>query len=172
LTIRRAARSGHPIYLGNAAPKESVARRISWYLDELAEAGRSSDGVEVPVMREMYVAPSREEAIDGIRESLELAYHRDLIELGWGIPVIDADGTEGVTTDPNHPAASLEALIADRCVVGSPEDCIARIREYERSGVSEILFRVHHAHVTQEAVMNSLQLFADEVMPAFREDAK
>lgn len=166
--IRRAARAGRTVYLGNAAPKEMLGRRIALHRDELERAGRSVEGTEVPLMREMYVAPRREDAVADMRSSLEHAYHHELLKLGYGVPVIEADGAEGITRNPAHPALALDALIADRCVLGSPEDCLEQIEHYQSLGVTEILFRVHHAHLPQEATMRSLDLFSRDVMPAFR----
>jgi alkanesulfonate monooxygenase SsuD/methylene tetrahydromethanopterin reductase-like flavin-dependent oxidoreductase (luciferase family) len=71
-----------------------------------------------------------------------------------------------VTRDRAHPALTIESLVAERCIVGSPEDCVEQIREYEKLGVTEILLRVHHAHLSHAAVMGSLSLFAREVLPA------
>ncbi len=164
--IRRAAQRGHTVYLGNAAPEAMLARRIGWYLDERERAAPPTK-LEVPLMREMYVAPRRAQAYAEVGPSLEFAYKNDLLGLGWSVPVVDAAGVEGKTTDPGHPALELETLVAERCIVGSPDDCVARIQDYARLGATELLFRVHHPHLGQSAVLRSLQLFAAEVMPAF-----
>jgi alkanesulfonate monooxygenase SsuD/methylene tetrahydromethanopterin reductase-like flavin-dependent oxidoreductase (luciferase family) len=164
--IRSAARAGFGIYLGNAAPKALLARRIRWFLDELGRAGGATEPV-VPLMRELHVAPTRAQALAEAGAAIEHAYKRDLLGLGWGIPLLQEDGSEGTTDDPDHPALALERLIEERCIVGSPEDCAARIREYERIGATHLLFRVHHAQLAMQTVLRSLSLFAEQVMPEF-----
>jgi alkanesulfonate monooxygenase SsuD/methylene tetrahydromethanopterin reductase-like flavin-dependent oxidoreductase (luciferase family) len=166
--IRRAARRGHSIYLGNAAPKAMLERRVGWFLDEREKVGTTTE-LDLPLMREMHVAPTREQAYEEAGASVEHTYKRDLIGLGWSVPIVDASGAEGKTDDPNHPALALDVLTEERCVLGSPEDCIAQIEDYERIGATELLFRVHHPHLGQDAVLRSLRLFADEVIPRFAE---
>lgn len=165
--IRRAARQGHSVYLGNAAPKAMLARRVQWFLDERAKIGASTE-LDLPLMREMYVAPTREQAYEEVGASLEFTYKHDLLGLGWSVPVVDAAGVEGKTNDPNHPAFALDMLVEERCVVGSPEDCVAQVQDYERMGATELLFRVHHPHLAHDAMLRALHLFAEQVMPAFR----
>jgi len=63
----------------------------------------------------------------------------------------------------------LDALGADRFVIGGPERAIAQIRRFvEVFGTNHLIFRLYfpgmpHAHIVRE-----LELLAREVLPAFR----
>jgi alkanesulfonate monooxygenase SsuD/methylene tetrahydromethanopterin reductase-like flavin-dependent oxidoreductase (luciferase family) len=55
--------------------------------------------------------------------------------------------------------------------VGTPVDLINAIKTWESTGVDSINFMLNCAeHIPQEALLDSLRLFAKEVMPSFRSD--
>ncbi|MBV1855118.1 LLM class flavin-dependent oxidoreductase [Catellatospora tritici] len=58
----------------------------------------------------------------------------------------------------------LDAL---RRGMGSPEKLRPMIRAYEDAGIDQIIFQVQLGHVRHEHIMESLELFAREVMPEF-----
>ena len=79
----------------------------------------------------------------------------------WQHPLIGAED--------RTPVDRLDALAADRFVVGGPERCIAQLRRFvEAFGADHIVFRLYfpgmpHAHIVRE-----LELLSREVFPAFR----
>lgn len=55
--------------------------------------------------------------------------------------------------------------------VGTPEDVIQAVKTWESTGVDSINFMLNCIeHIPQEAVLDSLRLFAKEVMPHFKKD--
>lgn len=55
-------------------------------------------------------------------------------------------------------------------VVGSPQECIEKLRTFEAAGVTHILCAVGTGAVKTEIVQESLRCIATEVMPAFRQE--
>jgi len=50
---------------------------------------------------------------------------------------------------------------------GTPDDLTARIKHLEKSGVDKIIFFINFGGIEHQKVLNSLDLFAKEVMPNF-----
>jgi alkanesulfonate monooxygenase SsuD/methylene tetrahydromethanopterin reductase-like flavin-dependent oxidoreductase (luciferase family) len=66
--------------------------------------------------------------------------------------------------------AGAKALIKDGFCIGTPDDVIASLRRWESIGCDGIMFLVNSKQVIpQEQVLNSLRLFAKEVMPKFKD---
>jgi alkanesulfonate monooxygenase SsuD/methylene tetrahydromethanopterin reductase-like flavin-dependent oxidoreductase (luciferase family) len=55
-----------------------------------------------------------------------------------------------------------------RFPMGDPEDCIKFVRQFEAVGVEELMFNFHLGPVTQPEVLQSIRLFGEHVIPAFR----
>jgi alkanesulfonate monooxygenase SsuD/methylene tetrahydromethanopterin reductase-like flavin-dependent oxidoreductase (luciferase family) len=62
--------------------------------------------------------------------------------------------------------ARLDAL---RRGIGSPEKLRPMLRQYEEAGIDQVIFQVQLGHMKHEHIMESLELFAREVMPEFAE---
>ena len=68
--------------------------------------------------------------------------------------------------------AGAKALIKDGFCIGSPDDVIASLKRWESIGCDGIMFLVNSKQVIpQEQVLNSLRLFAKEVMPKFKDSS-
>ena len=57
--------------------------------------------------------------------------------------------------------------------IGSPDTVIRALKQWEAIGVDRMVFLINYDQVIpHEKVMNSLRLFAEQVMPAFKEPEK
>ncbi|MFI8952063.1 LLM class flavin-dependent oxidoreductase [Streptomyces sp. NPDC053750] len=80
-------------------------------------------------------------------------------------PVAVADGEE-----PSAEAkAMLEQITSLRRGIGTPEQIRDTLRRYEQAGVDQVIFSVQIGKNQHEHIMESLELFAREVMPEFVE---
>ena len=52
--------------------------------------------------------------------------------------------------------------------IGTPDDFRAHIRNFEEAGVDQIIFLQQAGRNTHEQICDSLNLFADEVLPEFK----
>ena len=67
--------------------------------------------------------------------------------------------------------AQLDAnVLADRGVIiaGNPESCIKTVKMYEDIGVDQVMMIMQTETIEHERVMESLELFGEEVIPAFQ----
>ena len=67
--------------------------------------------------------------------------------------------------------AQLDAnTLADRGVIiaGNPESCIKTIKTYENIGVDQVMMILQTETIPHDKVMESIELYGKEVIPAFR----
>ncbi len=77
---------------------------------------------------------------------------------------------QGRKSEAGSPGDALG--IPDGMCIGDPRHIIAAVREWESIGVDQVNFMLNAAEILpQEQVLESLRLFACEVMPAFRKRA-
>ena len=77
--------------------------------------------------------------------------------------VRDRDPAMDAAMDPTVKAR----LDAQRRAIGTPEQLAAVVRQYEEAGVDQMVFQVQIGNTKHEHIMESLELFAREVMPEF-----
>lgn len=156
--IKRAARMADAWYINPHQTMETLERQAVLYREALAEAGKPEPAV-LPMMRECFVAETREKAIELARPYLEAkykAYHN------WGQDKSMAEGDDNLHLP-------FEELIEDRFLLGSPDDVAAQIIEYnQRLGVNAVIIALQQLGTPHALVMDSLRLFAAEVMPRVR----
>nr|HMP57409.1 hypothetical protein [Novosphingobium sp.] len=56
----------------------------------------------------------------------------------------------------------------DMVIVGTPEECLEKFLKYEEAGVDQVLCYVNFGHLTHEAVLESITLLGDYVIPELR----
>jgi alkanesulfonate monooxygenase SsuD/methylene tetrahydromethanopterin reductase-like flavin-dependent oxidoreductase (luciferase family) len=71
--------------------------------------------------------------------------------------------------DPDN--ASAAGKMPDGLCLGDPAEIIKVLKRWEETGVDRLVFLINYMEIlTQEEVLNSLRLFAQEVMPHFDKD--
>jgi alkanesulfonate monooxygenase SsuD/methylene tetrahydromethanopterin reductase-like flavin-dependent oxidoreductase (luciferase family) len=132
-----------------------------------AEAGRPVDRRDWRLVREIHVAESDKEAKEWVRNSYMAAH--------WNAENLPFLGSVGwlqyLKHDPAVPddAIDIDYLIDNLWLVGSPETVTKKLVDvYERTGgFGTILYQKYDFGDDREAYFRSLQLFAEEVVPAF-----
>jgi limonene 1,2-monooxygenase len=116
------------------------------------------------IVREVYVAESKEEAIKDIRAGAEQTY--DYLK---GVGLGDLMKTDLNMSDGD---VTIEWMIENvPWIIGSPEDCIKQIKAlYEEVGGFGGLLFTEHDWVPSYKWERSVELFAREVMPAFQDN--
>jgi probable F420-dependent oxidoreductase len=164
-SIRRAA--GRRAVLV-ASPRHGIpelAEHYAIYEEACAEAGWTPP--ERPVIREIFVAETRRQAEDLAAPALTYLF-RELYgaKSAQGERVLRADDGTAVTDKQQVDFQHFKG----RYVIGSPDDAIAELRRYrDELGATEIIGWMHLPGIPGETVMRSVELFAREVMPSFRE---
>jgi alkanesulfonate monooxygenase SsuD/methylene tetrahydromethanopterin reductase-like flavin-dependent oxidoreductase (luciferase family) len=175
-TIAWTARQGYRMLSsGLTTPLARSLENRARYETELRAAGHDAATIarllgQWTVTKHVYVAPTDEEAwadargpeewfLDAFRRSLRVD----------GLPGLDPESrarTERMVAD--LAALRWEGLLRDALLVGSPATVRARVGELQAAGVGELVCWTSFGGLPMEKVRRSMQLFATEVMPAFR----
>ena len=129
-----------------------------------ARSGRTARRSEWRIAREVFVAPTTEEARE---EALRGTLARDF--LGYFRPLLVEFGfLEVAKHDPSmaDDEVTAEYMVDNRYLVGSPEDVAAQIRTlYEEVGGFGVLLAGGHEWEPRATWERSMRLLAEEVMP-------
>jgi probable F420-dependent oxidoreductase len=157
LTLRRAATLADNWIPGPTADLARLLAGKRQFLENRRAAGRLEPVTEWPLTRDLIIADTDAEARALAERHIMVAYRREYAG-GWRHPFIDAS----VATD-------LDRLMADRFIIGGPEQCIAQIRRFvEQYGMTHLICRTYFPGMPHRHIMRELELLAREVMPAFR----
>ncbi len=159
--IKRAARMGTCWYVGPNDRLDAIASQLDTYKRELDLVGKPFPE-EFPVRREVFVAPTREEAYRLSEEPIMTkyrAYH------SWGLG--QARVSAGEEDELGQP---FEELLQDRFFIGSPDDVAEQIIKFnKRIGMNHIVMSMHWPGLEVARSMETMQLLAEEVFPRVRQ---
>ena len=157
--VRRAAELADTWFINPHQRMATIERQLSLYNQALAELGKPPPK-EVPLMREIFVASSREEATRLARPYLEEKYQ---VYHAWGQDKAMPEGDDDLSLD-------FDELTRDRFLFGSPDQVAEQIIGYnKRLGVNRMILAVHWVGMPHNQVVDTLHLFAEEVMPKVRQ---
>jgi len=155
--VARAARMSDAWVVNPHAKLDVLERQITVYRGALAAAGKPFPA-ELPVIKELYVAPDRRTALQECRPYLETKYKA---YGSWGQ---DKALPEGDSFD-----VAFDELVKDRFIIGDPDDCVRELRRHVAAlGATCFIFRIQWPGMPQAQVLRSIALLADRVMPALR----
>ena len=158
VAIRRAARLADCWYINPHNTLTTIERQMDLYKRALDEY-RKPFPAEVPMRREVFVAPSRAEAIRRAQPYLEEKYKA---YRAWGQDKVMPKGD-----DFDH---GFDELLEDRFLLGSPAEVAEQmIRLNRRLGVNHIVASVHWPGMPNSLALDQLQILAEEVMPQVRQ---
>lgn len=155
--VRRAAVIGDGWLASGNVSMESLVALHGEYEAARAEAGRPAPA-ERYLFIDIYLADDRRTALADAAPYIKVAYDAFA---QWGNTKV-----ESLEVPPEH--------LAERFIVGSPADCIARLRAYHRrAGFNHVLARVQlpgpNASMPQATVLRTIRLLGQEVAPALRD---
>ena len=153
--VRRAARLADTWFINPHQRMDTIERQLSLYRQTLAEVGKP-EPAELPLMREIFVARTRNEAIRLARPYLEEKYK---VYHQWGQDKAMPAGDDDLSL-------AFDELTRDRFLLGSPDEVAEQIIGYNRRlGVNRMILSVHWVGMPHAQVVDTLELFAAEVMP-------
>ena len=169
-SVNRVARNDWNLLIGQGEPYGEVANQIQYYKGALVEAGHEYEQDRVVVARAMYTAPTLPQS----RQDTEAPFMW-FKETGQEVGAPRDNNVEllpeeyrayrgrfarDITFDYND-------MYENVMLFGTPDDLTARIKDLEKSGVDKIIFFINFGGIEHQKVLNSLDLFAKEVMPNF-----
>ena len=158
VAIRRAARITDAWFVNPHNRIDTIARQMEVYKRELEACGKAFPA-EFPMMREVVVAKTREEAMRMAQPYLEAkysAYHE------WGQDKVMPAGDNDFGVD-------YDDLVKDRFLFGSPDEIAEQVLDLvRRFGVSHFVMGVQFPGMPQAMVLDEMQMLAEEVFPKVR----
>lgn len=153
--VVRAAQLGDGWMIGPHSAIDELQRQIELCRTTWREAGKEG-APELPIIRETFVAKSRKEAVEKARPCLEQLYRA--IYVKWK--------QNEAMNDPNELSWAFDKLAHGRFILGSPEECLDQLKEYEsRLGVNYFLPRFDWTPgLPQEEILASMKLFGEKVI--------
>jgi alkanesulfonate monooxygenase SsuD/methylene tetrahydromethanopterin reductase-like flavin-dependent oxidoreductase (luciferase family) len=159
VAIRRAAKLGDCWYINPHNTLATIARQIDVYKRALDELGKPFPA-ELPMRREVFVAPTRGEAIRLAQPYLEEKYkaYRE-----WGQDRVMPEGD-----DFDH--KGFTELLEDRFLLGSADEVAEQIiRLNRRLGVNHIAASVHWPGMPNSLALDQVHILAERVIPQVRQ---
>jgi alkanesulfonate monooxygenase SsuD/methylene tetrahydromethanopterin reductase-like flavin-dependent oxidoreductase (luciferase family) len=149
-SIRRAAREGYNLLLDQLGPIDLTIARVAQFRDACESVGRRFDPLSVGVTRGLQIIREERE-----REAAIKVRHDVLKAIGGLARGAGAEAYRAIAGE----RASGE--FDDAALLGTPAEIIERLRRLEAGGVELVLL------VDPRPSVDSLRLFAREIMPAF-----
>ena len=153
--VRRAARMGDTWFINPHQRMDTIERQLQVYRRALDEYGKPFPD-ELPLMREIFVAGSRDEAMRLARPYLERkyqTYHE------WGQDKAMPPGDDDLSL-------AFDELTEGRFLFGAPDEVAEQIAGYnKRLSVNSFVLGLQWVGMPQSQVLDALHLFAEEVMP-------
>lgn len=153
-SVRQAARTGQRLLLDQFGSTETTARRVAWYRDTQAQANAASAAGQIALTRGLLLV-NHESKVAGevARRHAAVAQLASSAQIPGQAPPATPSGPFALDTSDE---ATLQAT-----VVGTPDACIARLKDLEAAGVDYVLLNDPWGGAER------LRFFAREVMPAF-----
>ena len=159
VAIRRAARMADAWFVNPHNRIDTTIRQVDLYKRALDDCGKPFPE-EFPMMREVFVAPSRDEAIRIARPFLVAkykAYHE------WGQDKAMPEGDDDL-------GLAYDELIRDRFLLGSPDEVAEQIIGLVRTlGVNHFVFGIQWPGMPDSLVTDEMNILAEEVFPRVRQ---
>ena len=156
--IRRAGRYGYPLLIGPGRTVNMVRDTLAYYNDEAKKVGWSTDDIEHILLRETFVSPDRDKAIEGGNNFI-ISMYKFYFTLGVKMFVRGQQ-----LKDIDDPL--FEHLAEERFIIGTPEDCIKEIEMYrDELGINYISCRMVFPQASHEIISNCIETFGKEVIP-------
>lgn len=153
--IRRAAELGDSWFINPHQKMETIERQLDLYRRALDAADKPFPS-ELPLAREVFIAPTREDAMRQCGPFLAEKYR---IYHQWGQDKAMPEGD-------NDLSLALEELHEDRFLLGPAEQIADEIIRYgRRLGVNHMVINFHWVGMPQKLVLEQMQRFGEDVMP-------
>jgi alkanesulfonate monooxygenase SsuD/methylene tetrahydromethanopterin reductase-like flavin-dependent oxidoreductase (luciferase family) len=144
-------------------PMSAVRAVAEAFHEARQEAGRERGSQQLAVMRGAFAADTAAEA----RRHLGEAAMNNRISQRLHNFSDNADDRGFVTAEPVDGEPDDEAIY-NNMIMGTPEECLAKVEEYESLGVDRLLLHFDFGP-EQEAVLDSMRTFAEGVIRPFRQ---
>jgi alkanesulfonate monooxygenase SsuD/methylene tetrahydromethanopterin reductase-like flavin-dependent oxidoreductase (luciferase family) len=168
-----------PLWIG--ARTETATRRVArlgcnllatigpdpapWYVDELHKAGRNPDDFVIAQLRMVYVAESEDQAWEDTQNHIF-----SMMEF-YGAILAEANDAPGDTEvfPFKTPSELRHSRFADAAMIGTPAQVAAKLEQFRKDfRCTHLIMATQLPGLDPKKSTRSLELFAREIMPRFR----
>jgi alkanesulfonate monooxygenase SsuD/methylene tetrahydromethanopterin reductase-like flavin-dependent oxidoreductase (luciferase family) len=157
--IERAARMGDAFVGGISTPIQRFKEFVDIYRAALTQLGKDPYQAEIPIMRNTW-CDTKENAREEINRIVSEQYKQSFAV------------REGHPMQHDKYATDYAHTVENRCIVGTPTDCIELVEKYEKLGITGILCSFVGQEHTLEQTAQSIQLFGDKVISYFNQQER
>lgn len=154
--VEKIAKLGHVWYANPHVTIKTLKRQMELYLDVLKKSGHEIP-LDKPVLRELFVAESLQEAYNNAEPVLENKYK---VYHQWG--------QDKVVPPEEHFDKKFEELARERFIIGTPDECIEQIINLTKIGFNYIIFRTYWPHSKHEDTLRTFKLIGEKIIPYFK----
>ena len=169
-SVNRVARNGWNLLIGQGEPFAQVAEQIEYYKGALSQAGHDYHRERVVVARAMYTAPTVSQSRQ-VTEAPFMWFKQTGQEVGaprdYNVELLPEEYEAYRRRFARDVTFDYDSIYENVALFGTPDDLTVRIQELQRSGVEKIIFFINFGGIEHRKVLDSLDLFAKEVMPNF-----
>ncbi len=166
-TLEYVVSTGHPLISGVVLDHADALDLCHRFVKMSQTAGYNIPIARIPFFRYLHVAETAEQA----RQTAAPA-------LAWTMDMTDWRRTFRTGSEVNQRLDDFrrtrtqlppgyDYLAENRAVIGTPEHCIAKIREFQQQGIEYFGCNFDFGGMEQGKVLRSMELFARAVMPHF-----
>jgi alkanesulfonate monooxygenase SsuD/methylene tetrahydromethanopterin reductase-like flavin-dependent oxidoreductase (luciferase family) len=134
-------------------------------VEKSAESGFNVPKSQIPFFRYCYVARDEAQAINDTRDKLDWVV--DIMQ--WRNNINEGSEVHQYLSDWRRSRRQLplsyEYLAENRAIIGTPDQCVARINLLRQHGIDYFGCNFDFGGMEHEKVIGSMKLFAEEVMP-------
>ncbi|MBT5811542.1 MAG: LLM class flavin-dependent oxidoreductase [Rhodospirillaceae bacterium] len=155
VAVERAARLSDAWFINPHQRLDTIERQLEVYKRALDAANKPFPD-ELPLMRELFVAPTREEAKRLAQPYLEEKYK---IYSQWGQDKAMPKGDDDLSM-------AFDELADGRFIFGSPDEVTEQIIRFNKTlGANHFVFSPHWVGMPNNLVLDMMNLMAEEVFP-------
>jgi alkanesulfonate monooxygenase SsuD/methylene tetrahydromethanopterin reductase-like flavin-dependent oxidoreductase (luciferase family) len=169
-SLARVARNDWNLMIGQGEPYDQVAQQVETYRTAVGEAGYDYRPERVVVARPMYTTTSEDKARRDT-EAPFMWFKRTGQEVGAPpenrtelLPDEFSSYRRRFSRDTEF---DYDAMFENVALFGTPGQVAERVETLRRSGVENLIFFINYGGIEHHKVMDSLELFAAQVMPQF-----
>lgn len=164
-TLDFAVSTGHTLCIAVVQDTADALDLCQRFVTRSREGGFNVPKSRIPFFRYFYVAETEEQAVKDTRNKLDwvidIMQWRRTINEGSEVYQHMADWRRTRTELPQ----GYEYLRENRAVIGTPDYCVARIKEFQEQGIDYFGCNFDFGGMEHEKVLRSMDLFSKEVMP-------
>jgi alkanesulfonate monooxygenase SsuD/methylene tetrahydromethanopterin reductase-like flavin-dependent oxidoreductase (luciferase family) len=167
-TLEFAVSTGHSLCIAVVQDTADALDLCQRFVSMSREAGFHRSMADIPFFRYFYVAETEAQARQDTEAHLswvvDIMQWRRFIKEGSEVYRRMDDWRRSRTELP----ASYDALAQNRAIIGTPDQCVARIKALQAHGIDYFGCNFDFGGMEHQKVLRSMELFSKEVMPHLR----